>query len=100
MNVAISEIGIVRIGMIEARIDRRKNRMTRTTSPIASRIVWNTAWIDRSMNTLSSLPISADSPSGRPRLISGSTACSAFDTSSGLAVACLMTPTAIAGAPL
>ena len=32
VNVAISEIGMVTIGMIEARIERRKKKMTSTTS--------------------------------------------------------------------
>ncbi len=39
VNVAMSEIGIVTIGMMAARIERRKKTITSTTSRIASPIV-------------------------------------------------------------
>ena len=52
------------------------------------------------MNTALSLPMVAESPCGRDWLISGRTARTALDTSSGLATACLMMPTAMAGWPL
>jgi hypothetical protein len=52
------------------------------------------------MNTASSLPTAAERPRGSVSFISGRTSRTAFDTSSGLAVACLMMPTAIAGVPL
>ncbi len=51
------------------------------------------------MNTALSLPMVAESPCGSDWLISGSTARTALETSSGLATACLMTPTVIAGWP-
>ena len=40
VKVAISEIGMVTIGMIEARSERRKKKITSTTSTIASTMVW------------------------------------------------------------
>ena len=40
VNVAISEIGMVTMGISEARSDRRKKMITSTTSRIASPMVW------------------------------------------------------------
>ena len=40
VNVAISEIGMVTIGISDARIDRRKKMITSTTSRMASPMVW------------------------------------------------------------
>ena len=42
-NVPMSETGIARIGMIEARHDCRNAMTTMTTSSAASKIVWMTA---------------------------------------------------------
>ena len=96
----ISETGMVTIGMSVARNERRKKKITSTTSAIASTMVVNTAAIERSMNTELSLPISTDMPSGSDSLTRGSTSRTACETSSGLATACLMTPTVIDGCPL
>src|SRR3546814_4143152 len=49
-----SETGIVTMGMMLARRLRRKKKMTSTTSTMASPMVWNTDWIERSMNTAES----------------------------------------------
>ena len=51
------------------------------------------------MNTALSLPMVADRPCGNDWLISGITLRTALETSSGLATACLMMPTVIAGLP-
>jgi hypothetical protein len=99
VKTPMSEIGIVTMGMIEARNERRKKKITSTTRTIASRMVMKTALIERSMKTASSLPISASMPSGSEALRSGKTARVAFETSSGLATACLMMPTMMAGRP-
>ena len=40
VQVAISEIGMVTIGISDARKERRKNTITSTTSTIASTMVW------------------------------------------------------------
>ena len=59
---------MVTIGISDARIERRKNMITSTTSTIASPMVLNTALIERSMNTALSLPMLADKPL-RQRLV-------------------------------
>ena len=50
-NAPISDTGIVTMGISVARSDRRKKKITRTTSAIASPIVVNTDLIERSMKT-------------------------------------------------
>ena len=99
-KVVISEIGMVTIGMIEARIERRNTTITSTTSSTASKMVWNTDLIERSMNTALSLPMAPLMPSGRLSFTAGSTARTPAETSSGLATACLIRPTMIAASPL
>ena len=66
--------------------------VTSTTRPTASAMVANTAAIERSMNTVVSLAITASMPAGRFSTSSGRAARTARATSSGLAVACLMMP--------
>ena len=47
----ISDTGMVTSGISVARSERRKKKITSTTSTIASRIVWKTASIDSAMKT-------------------------------------------------
>ena len=50
-NAPISDTGIVTSGISVARSERRKKKITSTTSTIASTMVVNTALIERSMKT-------------------------------------------------
>ncbi len=99
-NAPISDTGIVTIGMTVARKLRRKKKITSTTSTIASPIVWNTLAIERSMNTDVSYATTSFMPGGRLSFILSTSARTAFDSSSGLATACLITPMLSDGLPL
>ena len=46
-----SDTGMVTMGMMLARRLRRKKKITSTTRTMASRMVWNTESMERSMNT-------------------------------------------------
>ena len=99
-NEPISDTGIVTSGTIVARTERRNTKITSATSTIASRIVRATALIERSMKTDESYAMFTATPSGSSAVIRGSSSWIAFESSSGLAVACLITPSATAGRPL
>ena len=96
----ISDTGIVTIGMSVARRLRRKKKMTSTTSTIASTIVSNTDPIDFSMNTDVSYETISLMPGGSDAFMRSTSARTALDNSSGLATACLTTPTLSDGLPL
>ena len=70
------------------------------TSATASRVVRKTDLIERSMKTELSLAICTVTPGGRSAWILGNCWRTAFESTSGLAVACLMMPTEIASRPL
>ena len=90
-----SATGMVTKGMMEARKVRKKIKMTKDTSAAASKMVWNTASMDFSMNTEESLATSMRTPGGRFSLMRGSMAVMALLSSKGLAVALRSTPSAI-----
>ena len=99
-NAPISDTGIVTMGMTVARNDRKKKKITNTTSTIASPIVWNTDLIERSMNTDVSYATMSRIPAGSVSFILSTSARTAFDSSSGLATCCLFTPMLSDGLPL
>ena len=99
-NAPIRDTGIVTIGMSVARRLRRKRKMTSTTSAMASTIVSNTDPIDFSMNTDVSYETISLMPGGSDAFMRSTSARTALDNSSGLATACLTTPTLSDGLPL
>ncbi len=74
--------------------------MMATTRTMASRMVVNTDWIERSMNTVVSLATCTVMPSGNSASMRGSSFRRAWASSRGLAVDCLMSPRETAGLPL
>ncbi len=99
-NAPISETGIVTIGINVARRLRRKKKITRTTSRIASPIERNTLKIERSMNTDVSYATTSFMPGGMASFILTTSARTAVERSSGFATACLITPMFSDGLPL
>ena len=91
--------GMVTSGMIDARSVRRNTNTTSATSTIASAIVVYTDLTERSMNTALSLATTTFTDGGRLSWICGTMARTAFEISSGLAVALRMMPLEIAGSP-
>ncbi len=94
-----SETGIVTRGMTVARTLRRKTKITSATSRMASAIVLNTALIDWSMKTEESYISSSFMPSS-VLLISATSLRTAWESSRGLATACLITPMLTAVLPM
>ncbi len=99
-NAPTSDTGMVTSGISDARTERRNTKITSATSAIASPMVRSTALIDRSMNTDESYATFTATPSGRSASTLGNSARIACESSSGFAVACLITPSATAGLPL
>ena len=99
-KVPIKAAGMVTNGMMDARRVRRNTKITSATSTEASTMVWNTALMERSMNTELSLATSICTPGGKSLRSLSSSLTTPADNSSGLATACLMTPTPTASRPL
>ena len=74
--------------------------MIAATNSTASPMVENTALMERSMKTVVSFEMSTRIPSGRSSMILGNSAYSARASASGLAVDCLISPSATADLPL
>ena len=100
VNAPTSDTGIVTSGTSIARQLRRKNRHTAATSSTASQMVENTASIERSMNTVVSLAMVIDMPSGSSACSRGIISSRPRLRSSGLATDCLMRPIDTAGRPM
>jgi len=98
-KVPIRLTGMVMIGMMEARMVRRKTKITSATSTTASTMVWNTLLMERSMKTELSLATLTVMPGGRSASRRGIISRTPFDSSSGLAVAWRITPAEIADWP-
>ena len=98
-KVPIKDTGMVTSGMMEARKVRRKTKITRATSTMASTMVWYTALMERSMKTELSLAISISMPGGKFSLMRGIMARMAALKSRGLAVALRITPSVMASRP-
>ena len=96
----ISDTGMASSGMMEARSVRKNTKITSATSTAASTIVLNTALIDRSIKTELSLATSIWTPAGTSRLTLASKLRTLSDNSSGLAVACRITPIPMESRPL
>jgi len=64
-KVPIRLTGMVMMGMMEARMVRRKTKITSATRITASTMVWNTLLMERSMNTELSLATVTARPGGR-----------------------------------
>ena len=98
-KVAISDTGMVTRGMSAARNECRKMTMITSTRKTASAMVVNTFEIERSMKTVESKPIAADTPAGNSASRRGKISLTARATSSGLATACLTMPMESAVSP-
>ena len=99
-QLPIRHTGIVTNGMMLARTERKKKRISTATSTIDSPIVRQTDSIDRSMNTVVSLAISTETPAGNSAFSLGKTSRTACASVNGFAVACLITPSETAFLPL
>ncbi|MNR45662.1 hypothetical protein D3C85_1645390 [compost metagenome] len=91
---------MVTSGIRVARSERRKMKMIRMTSATASQMVMKTLSIDSRMNSELSWATTRCMPSGSRVRTSGRAAARPSEISSGLAVACLITPMDTAGRPL
>ena len=100
VQAPIRHTGIVTSGMIEARKVPRNTKITKATSATASMMVRNTASRDLSINTVVSFAMRTFRPWGRLCCSFGNSALSAAASTSGLAVACLISPTETAGCAL
>ena len=98
-NVPIKHTGMVISGMMDARKVRRNTKITKATRTAASKMVWYTALMERSMNTELSLATRMSTPGGKFSLILGIMLRTAVLRSSGLAVALRITPKAIVSLP-
>ena len=98
-KLPINDTGMVTSGMIDARMVRKNTKITSATSTTASKIVVNTALIERSMNTELSLATSISTPAGKLALILGIISRTPADKSSGFAVALRITPSVMASLP-
>ncbi len=95
-KLPIKATGMVIRGMMDVRKVRKKMKITKDTSAAASKMVWNTASMDFSMNTEESLATSMRTPGGRFSWMRGIMAVIALLSSKGLAVALRKTPSAMA----
>ena len=97
LKAPISDTGMVTIGISVARSERRKRKITSTTSTIASTMVWNTLSIeacDEDRAVVADVDLHALRQTWRRSAAASSR--TASETSSGLAVDCLTTPSATA----